>query len=95
MRLDFPRLALGSYFIELLEYATEPDEPSPELFDLLRRALAHLDTTAASRRALLHFEKELVRLLGIAHPDLTAIVSLGRAIHRIPTTRPSLLESLP
>jgi hypothetical protein len=44
---------------------------------------------------MLHFEKELVRFLGIEHPNLTAIVSLGRAIHRIPTTRPALLASLP
>lgn len=95
MRTDFPRVALGSYFVELIEYATEPEQPAPELFDLLRRAFAHLDATAASRRAMLHFEKELVRFLGIEHPNLTAIVSLGRAIQRIPTTRPSLLASLP
>jgi DNA repair protein RecO (recombination protein O) len=94
MRTDFPRVALGSYFVELIEYATEPEQPAPELFDLLQRAFAHLDTTPASKRAMLHFEKELVRFLGIEHPNLTSIISLGRAIQRIPTTRPSLLASL-
>jgi DNA repair protein RecO (recombination protein O) len=95
MRTDFPRVALGSYFVELIEYATEPEQPAPELFDLLQRAFAHLDKAAATRRAMLHFEKELVRFLGIEHPNLTAIISLGRAIQRIPATRPSLLASLP
>ena len=95
MRTDFPRVALGSYFVELMEYATEPEQPAHELFDLLRRAFAHLDSTPASRRAMLHFEKELVRFLGIEHPEISAILSLGRAIHRIPSTRPALLGSLP
>lgn len=94
MRTDFPRVALGSYFIELMEYATEPEQPAPELFDLLQRALAHLDAKPATRRAMLHFERELVRLLGIEHPEISAILSLGRAIHRIPSTRPKLLASL-
>ena len=95
MRTDFPRVALGSYFVELMEYATEPEQPAHELFDLLQRAFAHLDSTPASRRAMLHFEKELVRFLGIEHPEISAILSLGRAIHRIPSTRPALLASLP
>lgn len=94
MRTDFSRVALGSYFVELMEHATEAEQPAPELFDLLQRAFAHLDRTPASRRAMLHFEKELVRLLGIEHPELSAIVSLGRAIQRIPSTRPALLASL-
>ncbi len=94
LRLDFPRVALGSYFVELIEHSTEPEQPAPEIFDLLERAFSHLDQTAASKRAMLHFEKELVRLLGVEHPELSAIVSLGRAIHRIPSTRPALLTSL-
>ena len=95
MRTDFPRVALGSYFVELIEHATEPEQPAPELFDLLRRAFAHLNAKVATRLAMVHFEKELVRLLGIAHPSHSAIISLGRAIHKIPSTRPSLFASLP
>lgn len=95
MRTDFPRVALGSYFVELIEYATEPEHPAPELFDLLRRAFTHLDTKPATRRGMVHFEKELVRFLGIEHPSHSAIISLGRAIHKIPITRSSLLASLP
>ncbi len=95
LRLDFPRVALGSYFVELIEHSTELEQPAPEIYDLLQRAFSHLEKCAATRRAMLHFEKELVRILGIEHPELSAIVSLGRAIHRIPSTRPALLASLP
>ena len=34
---------------------------------------------------------ELVRLLGIAHPSLTPIVAIGRAYHRIPSSRAACL----
>lgn len=94
-RLDFPRVALGSYFVELVEHSTELEQPAPEMYDLLQRAFSHLEKSVATRRAMLHFEKELVRILGIEHPELSAIVSLGRAINRIPSTRPALIASLP
>jgi DNA repair protein RecO (recombination protein O) len=95
MRGDFTRVALGAYFVELVELATEPGQAAPEIFDLLRRAFAHLDTTAATQRAMLHFERELARFLGIEHPRATAIVAIGRACHRIPSTRGGLLKTLP
>ena len=95
LRRDYPRLALASYFIELLELATEHDHPAPELHDLLTRALAHLDEKPATQRALLHFERELTRHLGIAQPDTTPIIAFGRAHHRIPAARAGLLKTLP
>jgi DNA repair protein RecO (recombination protein O) len=95
LRLEFPRVALASYAVELLELATELDHPSPELFDLLLRILRHLDEKSATERALLHFESELTRLLGIQDPRLTPIVSFGRTYHRIPQGRPALLKLLP
>ncbi len=95
IRNDYPRLALASYFIELIEHSTEHDHPAPELHDLLARALDHLDQKPATRRALLHFEKELTRHLGIAQPGVTPIIAYGRAHHRIPAARPGLIKSLP
>ena len=94
LRHDYPRLALASYFIELLEFATEHDHPAPELYDLLTRALTHLDEKPATQHALLHFERELNRLLGIAQPETTPIIAFARAHHRIPTTRAGLLKIL-
>jgi DNA repair protein RecO (recombination protein O) len=95
LRRDYARVALASYFVELIETATEPEHTAPEIFDLLLRALRHLDEKPASRRALLHFETELVKMLGIQHPRLTPIVAFGRAYHRIPNARPGLLKMLP
>jgi DNA repair protein RecO (recombination protein O) len=95
VRLDFDRVALASYFTELLELTTEPEHPAPELHDLLRRGLGHLHEQPASRRALVHFEAELARLLGIAQSGVSAAVALGRAYHRLPECRPALLRRLP
>lgn len=95
LRLDYPRVALGSYFVELIELVTEPEHPAPELFELLQRAFAFLNANPASLRALLHFENELTRLLGIqGQENVTSAVAIGRAYHRLPTTRPALLKSL-
>jgi len=87
LRKDYRRVALASYFVELIELTTEPEHPAPELYDLLFRAFAFLDQNPPSARALLHFESELARMLGIANPDQTAIVAIGRVYHRIPTSR--------
>lgn len=95
LRRDYRRVALAAYFVELVELVTAPDHPVPELHDLLGRAFDHLDETPASQRALLHFERELARFLGIQHPGLTPIVTIGRAYHRIPSARPGLVKTLP
>ena len=87
LRQDYRRVALASYFVELIELTTEPEHPAPELYDLLLRAFGFLDQNPAAARALLHFESELARMLGIANPDQTAIVAIGRVYHRIPKSR--------
>jgi DNA repair protein RecO (recombination protein O) len=91
LRTDHRRVALASYFVELIELTTEPEHPAPELYDLLQRAFGFLDQNPAEPRALLHFESELARLLGIAHPELSPIVAIGRAYHRIPSSRETCL----
>jgi DNA repair protein RecO (recombination protein O) len=94
LRFDYPRTALASYFVELMELVIEPEHPSPELYDLLHRALKHLGENLASLRALTHFEAELTRLLGIQQPKLTAAASLGRTYHKLPSSRRDLLARL-
>ncbi len=95
LRFDYARMTLASYFVELMELATELEAPAPELFDLLRRALAHLNSASARRRALVHFETELARLLGIQNTEVTAAVAIGRAYHELPRTRRQLIATLP
>jgi DNA repair protein RecO (recombination protein O) len=94
LRLDYPRVALASYFVELIELVTEPEHAVPELFDLLGRALHYLSEHPADRRALEHFENQLVRLLGIANPDVTAATAIGRTYHHLPKGRPDVLRLL-
>jgi DNA repair protein RecO (recombination protein O) len=95
LRSDYRRVSLASYFVELIELVTEPDHPAPELHDLLQRAFGHLGGRPATQRALLHFERELARLLGIQQPGVTPIVAIGRASHRVPSARADLLTLLP
>jgi len=95
LRRDYLVVQLAAYFCELLETVTEAEHPAPELFDLLRRALVHLETKPASLRAMLHFEAELVRLLGIhGQEGITPAVAIGRAGNRLPSSRPGLLKKL-
>lgn len=95
LRLDYHRVALAGYFVELIELVSELEHPSPELFDLLHRALNYLNTQSPNRRGLEHFEKELARLLGIYRPDVSAAVTISRVYHELPSGRKKLLEVLP
>ena len=94
VRSEYERVSLASFFVELIELVTEPEHAVPEVSDLFRRALRHLDGNAASLRALEHFESELVRILGIAQPRVSACVAIGRAYHRVPSSRAELAKSL-
>ena len=95
LRLDYRRVALASYCVEIVELVTEPDHPAPEIYDLLQRAFGYLNDHAATPRAMLHFEAELVRLLGIqGQAGVTPAVAIGRAYHRLPGARAKLLQQL-
>lgn len=94
LRNNYTATLLAAYCCQLLEAAVEPEHPDPELHDLLERALDHLAATAPSLRALRHFERELVRLLGIARHPQPAEVSLRDLLGSLPATRDALLERL-
>jgi DNA repair protein RecO (recombination protein O) len=108
LRTQYRRIQVAAYFVELLEIVTELESPVPELHDLMIRALGYLDANAPDRRAVHHFERELVRLLGFGRlePDLAADLrdlarhpnAASRAIyatyHRLPRDRDKLLRSL-
>ncbi|MEI7958888.1 MAG: DNA repair protein RecO [Verrucomicrobiota bacterium] len=93
LRKDYARLELAAYFVELQELLTESDHPVPELFDLLHRALGYLENATPDRRALLHFENELARLLGI-NDEGSAYAALARTCHHMPESRRRLMEKL-
>lgn len=87
-------LFLCSYFAELADLVTEPGTPVDGIYDLLRRALAHLRTNAATLRALDFFEKELGRALGIHDTSSHPLASLEAHCGRIPQSRAAFLRML-
>ncbi len=94
LRRNYTSTLLAAYFCQLLETAVEPDHPEPELHDLLRRALDHIDAAPPSLRALRHFETELARLLGVSHERCPADISLRDALGMLPASRNELVERL-
>ncbi len=95
LRQSYQRVQLAAYFVELVELVTEPDHPAAELFDLIRRAFNYVNKSEPNRRALLHFESELVRLLGIhGAANVAPAVAIGRAYGRLPQSRAALIGQL-
>ena len=95
LRADYSRVLLAAYCCQLLDATLPADHPEPGAHNLLLRALNHLDLSPASRRALLHFERELTRLLGIHHPAKPAATSLREILGSLPAARSQLLDALP
>ncbi len=94
LRRDYTSTLLAAYCGQLLESALELEHPEPELYDLLRRALDHLDTTPPSLKALHHFENQLAQHLGIAQPSRSAHLSLRDVLNTLPPTRADLIKRL-
>lgn len=94
LRRDYRSTLMAAYCCQLLESAVEPEHAEPELFDLLRRALDHLDAKSPTLRALRHYESELAKLLGIAHSRTRAEDSLRDALGHLPASRDELIERL-
>ncbi len=91
------RTQLAAYFVELIELSSELEHAAPEVYDLLRRALDYLQDAEPDRRALLHFEAELSRLLGLTgrhNADADAADAIGRFAGRLPPGRTKLWQAL-
>ncbi len=95
LRRTFQQVQLAAYFVELIELVTESDHAAPELYDLLKRGLDYLEANAPTQRALLHFESELTRLLGIRDKrETSAARAIGHMAGRLPAGRAELLAKL-
>jgi DNA repair protein RecO (recombination protein O) len=97
LRLDYNRTCLAAYFVELIELTTEFEHAVPELYDLLRRALDYLDKNVPTRRAMLHFERELSRLLGVTgqhNADADPAHAIARLAGQMPRDRAKILLAL-
>jgi DNA repair protein RecO (recombination protein O) len=95
LRESWRRVLAASYCVQLIERVAERDTPIPELFDLLTRALDYLESHDPDLRAILHFERELARALGLQSPSGgTAIQALQHVFHIATPQRDHLLHSL-
>ena len=94
LRKSYLSTLLAGYCCRLLEQAVEPMHPEPELFDLLRRALDHIDEKGASERAMHHFERELARLFGVSNEYRAPDAALRDALGDLPAIRRDLTERL-
>ena len=94
LRKQYTATLLAAYCCQLMEAAVEPEHPDPPLHDLLTRALDHIDTAGASVRALLHYESELARLLGISHHERSAESCLRVILGGLPGSREELMDRL-
>jgi DNA repair protein RecO (recombination protein O) len=94
LRKRYANTVLAAYFGQLLEQFVEREHAEPGLFDLLRRGLGHLETEEASRKGMLHYEREVARLLGVGHEGQSAGAALERAFGRLPKARQSCLDLL-
>lgn len=78
---DLGSLYAAFYIAELLQALTDEGDPHPELYDLTVATLARIDDhrlpPPTLKQELLHYEFELLRMLG-HFPMLTRCVSCGR-----------------
>jgi DNA repair protein RecO (recombination protein O) len=96
IRRDYERTQTAAYFVELIELCTERDHHEPQLFDLLRRALAFLHENASSTRVIAHFEKELARIAGVHAEEQrrSPAGALANLFGKLPISRTPLLRQL-
>ncbi len=94
LRQSYVQTLAASYFVKLLDLVAEPETPIMDLWDLLNRALDYLDKSPADLRALLHFEKELTRLLGLTEEGRPPVNCIADTFGQIPRQREELIGRL-
>lgn len=94
LRRSYAQTLMAGYFCQLIEAGLEPNHPEPEIFDLLRRGLDHLDGETASLRALQHFERQFAVILGVSRENRAAEQSLHDHLGGLPSSRKRLVEDL-
>jgi len=92
LRKSYRDSLVAGYFGQLLELVLEFDHPEVEMCDLLARGLRHLSEEGASRRALLHFEREVARMLGLGKG---AHLGILQVYGKLPKSRDHCLDLLP
>ncbi len=87
MRKSYKNTMVAGYFSSLVEWVMEAGDNEEEVYGLLVRGFGYLLKKDAEWRAVVHFEKELARLMGVwdgvSHPH----ACLSRAFGALPKQR--------
>ena len=94
LRRSYANLLAAQYFAALIETVTESATPVPDEFDLFGKALAYLCATEISWRAVQRFERRILTLAGLAHPEHDLPHSFQQLHHKVPGLRGDLLKLL-
>jgi DNA repair protein RecO (recombination protein O) len=81
IRNDIERLQQAAYFTAVIEQTVEAEAPVPEVFDLVRAAVKHLDSRPAAAITIPAFELRMLELLGL-QPELSKLKPDLREIAR-------------
>ncbi|OGW75902.1 MAG: DNA repair protein RecO, partial [Omnitrophica bacterium RBG_13_46_9] len=73
------RICYATYFIELLDFVTQPGEKNPELYDLLLDSLEFLCSNASPKRVARIFEIKMLSILGLM-PRLRSCVNCDKEL---------------
>ncbi|WP_411827759.1 DNA repair protein RecO [Luteolibacter sp. AS25] len=92
LRRQYSSTLLSGYFCQLVQSAVELEQAEVDLYDLLRRALDHLDTEEPSKRAMVYFEKQLLEILGISGGKTGVEFALREHLGSLPASRRQLIE---
>jgi DNA repair protein RecO (recombination protein O) len=95
IRRDYLSMLTASYFAELVEEATEPEHAEPGIYDLLNRGFNYLERERVTLRAIVFFEAELARMLGIQMDKQSeSSRHLVESLTRAPEARVVLMKQL-
>ncbi len=92
LRKSYRNTVVAGYFVSLVEYVMESGNTEEDIFGLLIRALGYLKKQDAEKRAVIHFEKELAKLLGVWDGVSQPHLSISRAFGGLPKNRENCMD---
>ncbi len=94
LRKSYRNTVVAGYFTSLVEYVMESGDMAEDIFGLLVRALNYLKKQSAEMKGLIHFERELARLLGVWDGVSCPHICIRRAVGGLPKNRESCTDLL-